>query len=49
MHKQRAPKNQMTQPYEDSDGTATVAKKPRAGRKAKGQKVARGRGKYRGK
>ena len=26
-----------------------VAKKPRAGRKAKGQKVARGRGKYRGK
>ena len=30
MHEQRAPKNQMTQPYEDSDGTATVAKKPRA-------------------
>ena len=29
MHKQRAAANQMTQPYEDSDGTATIAKKPR--------------------
>ena len=29
MHRQRAATNQMTQPYEDSDGTATIAKKPR--------------------
>jgi len=29
MHRERAAINQMTQRYEDSDGTATVAKKPR--------------------
>ena len=29
MHRQRAATNQMTQPYEDSDGTATVVKKRR--------------------